>query len=67
MVVDLETMAVSRVIPRNDEITFTCYSQSFIERGGCIVSLVRDNNENIKLIRYNQTKDKITIVCNFGR
>ena len=67
MVIDLETRTVSQVIQKNDEISFKCWSQSFMLRQDIIVSLVRDKDFNRKLIRYSQSEDKITTVCNFGK
>ncbi len=67
MVVDLETCKVTQVIPENAERKFSCYSQSFMERPGVILSEVQGLVGNRKLIRYSLAGDELTIVGEFGK
>ena len=62
---DAETVAVVRHIELARK--FSCIGQSFMKTPGEIVSLVMTYYPNeVHLISYNQAKDSITTIRNYG-
>ena len=55
-----------RVINPASEILFNCRSQSFMRTPGEMVSLVKANTTEVRMICYNQAEDTITTIHNYG-
>ena len=66
MLPNAETCAVVRQINPASEFKFDCRSQSFMRTPGEIISLVWTDKYEVQMICYNQLKDTISIIHNYG-
>ena len=67
VILNAKTGAVVRPIDPASEITFACASQSYMQKLGCVLSLVCTSEEEVRLICYNQADNRIATIHNYGK
>ena len=55
-----------RVIDPVSDIEFYCEGQSFMRTPGEILSLVRTEDDEVRIICYNQADNKVTTIHDYG-
>ena len=46
---------------------FACFSQSFVNEPGVVISLVEEKSLNLKLLSYNSRTNSFKTLANFGK